>query len=269
MGVDPKWVEISWDEALDTIAEKLKQIRGADTIKLAEARGTASIRNEGWWAFLRSFGPTQVLWGGRSTHCRQAQHAFGDRIHGGSACVPDLDYCNYLIIFGANPAAAGGAAENPVFAKARERGMKIIAIDPVLSTTAAKADEWLPIKPGTDCAFILAMIYIILYELNIYDVDFLKEMTNAPYLVGPDGYWLRDKKTAKAQVWDRMDNKPKTFDDTGIKDAALEGSFEIESIQGKPSFQLLKDHIKQYTPEWAANITEIQPTKFAGLPKSL
>ena len=55
MGVDPKWVEISWDEALDTIAEKLKKIRGADTIKLAEARGTASIRNEGWWAFLARF----------------------------------------------------------------------------------------------------------------------------------------------------------------------------------------------------------------------
>ena len=55
-------------------------------------------------------------------------------------------------------AAAGGAAENPLFAKARERGMKIIAIDPVLSPTATKASEWLPIKPGTDCAFILAMI---------------------------------------------------------------------------------------------------------------
>ena len=153
VGIDPKWVEISWDEALDTIAEKIKKIRGADTIKLAEARGTASIRNEGWWAFLRSFGPTQILWGGRSTHCRQAQHAFGDRIHGGSACVPDLEYCNYLIIMGANPAAAGGAAQNPLLAKARERGMKIIAIDPVLSPTAAKANEWLPIKPGTDCAF--------------------------------------------------------------------------------------------------------------------
>jgi anaerobic selenocysteine-containing dehydrogenase len=62
----------------------------------------------------------------RSTH-------FGDRIHGGSACVPDLDYCNYLIVIGANPAAAGGAPENPLFAKARERGMKTIAIDPVLS----------------------------------------------------------------------------------------------------------------------------------------
>jgi phenylacetyl-CoA:acceptor oxidoreductase len=267
VGIDPKWVEISWDEALDTIAGKLKQIRGSETIKLAEARGTASIRNEGWWAFLRSYGPTQVLWGGRSTHCRQAQHAFGDRIHGGSACVPDLDYCNYLVIFGANPAAAGGAAENPIFAKARERGMKIIAIDPVLSATAAKADEWLPIKPGTDCAFILAMINIILHELKIYDVPFLKEMTNSPYLVGQNGYWLRDKATAKAQVWDPVDRKAKTYDDPAIKDFALEGVFEIEGVQGKPAFQLLKDHIKQYTPEWAAAITEISADKIRRITK--
>jgi len=68
-------VEISWDEALDTIAEKLKKIRGADTIKLAEARGTASIRNEGWWAFLRAFGPTQVLWeGARPTAVKLSTH---------------------------------------------------------------------------------------------------------------------------------------------------------------------------------------------------
>ena len=67
VGVDPKWVEISWDEALDTIAEKLKKIRGADTIKLAEARGTRVIYNEGWWAFLRAFGPTQVTLG-RALH---------------------------------------------------------------------------------------------------------------------------------------------------------------------------------------------------------
>jgi phenylacetyl-CoA:acceptor oxidoreductase len=261
VGIDPKWVEISWDEALDTIAEKIKKIRGADTIKLAEARGTASIRNEGWWAFLRSFGPTQILWGGRSTHCRQAQHAFGDRIHGGSACVPDLDYCNYLIIMGANPAAAGGAAENPLFAKARERGMKIIAIDPVLSPTAAKASEWLPIKPGTDCAFLLAMINIILHEIKIYDIPFLKEMTNSPYLVGPDGYWLRDKTTKKVLIWDPIDQKARKYDDPGIKDFALEGVFEVDGVKGTTAFQLLKDQIKQYTPEWAAAETEIPADK--------
>ncbi len=267
VGVDPKWVEISWDEALNTIAEKLKKIRGGDTIKLAEARGTPMLQNEGWWAFLQAFGPTQILWGGRSTHCRQVQHAFGNYIHGGNQCEPDLDYCNYLVIFGANPAAAGGAPENVLYAKAKERGMKIAAIDPVLSPTAAKADEWLPIKPGTDCAFILAMINIILHELKVYDVPFLKEMTNSPYLVKPDGYWMRDKATEKVLVWDPIDQRAKTYDDTSIKDFALEGAFEIEGVKGKPAFQLLKDHVRQYTPEWAASITDIAADKIRRITK--
>ena len=267
VGVDPKWVEITWDEALDTIAEKLKKIRGSDTIKLAEASGTRTVYSEAWWSFLRAFGPTQSLWGGRSTHCRQAQHAFGHAIHDAGGCEPDLDYCNYLIIFGSNPAASGGAAQNPVHAEARERGIKVVAVDPVLSPTAAKADEWLPIKPGTDCAFILAMINIMLHELNTYDASYVKEMTNSPYLVGPDGYWLRDKETGKALVWDSIDRRAKTYDDASIKDFALEGVFEIEGVKGKPAFQLLKDHVKQYTPEWAAAITDIPAEKIRRITK--
>jgi len=146
--------------------------------------------------------------------------------------------------------------------------MKIIAIDPVLSVTAAKANEWLPIKPGTDCAFILAMINIIIHELKVYDVPFLKEMTNSPYLVGPDGYWLRDKVTAKAQVWDPIDQRAKTYDDADIKDFALEGVFEIEGVKGQPAFQMLQEHIKQYTPEWAAAITEIALIKYGASPEN-
>jgi phenylacetyl-CoA:acceptor oxidoreductase len=261
VGIDPKWVEISWEEALNTIAEKLKKMRGSVPIKLAEARGTGGMSAEGWYAFLPAFGPTQVLWGGRSTHCRQVQHAFGNRIHGGASCEPDLDYCQYLIIMGANPAAAGGAPENPLFAAARERGMKTIAIDPVLSPTAAKASEWLPIKPATDCAFILAMINVVIHEIKILDVPFLKDMTNSPFLVKPDGDWLRDKATEKIMVWDSIDQKAKVYDDSGIKDLALEGAYQVNGLEVKPSFQLLKDHVLQYTPEWAAAITTISAEK--------
>ena len=267
VGVDPKWVEISWEEALDTVAKKLKNIRGADTIKLAEARGTRVIYSQGWWSFLKAFGPTQPLWGGRSTHCRQAQHALGIFIHDAGGCEPDLGYCNYLIIFGSNPAASGGAAQNTVHADSRERGIKVVAVDPVLSPTAAKADEWLPIRPGTDSAFILAMIHIMLHELNTYDAPYLKEMTNSPYLVGPDGYWLRDKETGKVLVWDSIDQKAKTYDADGINDFALEGIFVIEGVQGKPAFQMLKDHVKQYTPEWAASVTEISVEKIRRITK--
>jgi hypothetical protein len=63
-------------------------------------------------------------------------------------------------------------------------------------------------------------------------VPFLKEMTNAPLPGGPDGYWLRDKVTEKAQVWDSIDQKAKTYDDPGIKDLALEGVYQVDGVKG-------------------------------------
>ncbi len=107
----------------------------------------------------------------------------------------------------------------------------------------------------------------MLHELNTYDAPYLKEMTNSPYLVGPDGYWLRDKETGKVLVWDAIDRKAKTYDAADIKDFALEGSFEIEGVQGKPAFQMLKDHVKQYTPEWASSVTEISAEKIRRITK--
>jgi phenylacetyl-CoA:acceptor oxidoreductase len=258
-GVDPKWVSISWDEALDTISKKLKEIRQEDTMRLATS-GPGIGNNwaiPAWHAFLCAFGPTQLLGGGGSTRCEQAEHSWAQRVHGGGQCEPDMDYCNYLIIFGNNTSATGGATEGVLFSDARDRGIKIIAIDPILSVTAAKADEWLPIKPGTDTAFLLAMINIIIHELCIYDEPFLKHKTNSPYLVKPDGYFMRDKATGKVMVWDLTDQVAKIYDDSTNKDLALEGTYEVEAIQCKPAFQVLKDHVKQYTPEWASSVTDI------------
>jgi len=62
-------------------------------------------------------------------------------------------------------------------------------------------------------------------------------------------------------VWDSIDQKAKVYDDAGIKDLALEGVYQVDGIEAKPSFQLLKDHVLQYTPEWAAAITTISAEK--------
>jgi phenylacetyl-CoA:acceptor oxidoreductase len=259
IGVDPKWVNISWAEALDTIAEKLKEIRAKDSNRLSHGGpGLGGLfACLAWYCFFLSYGHTRELFGGRGTRCEEGEHTFAQRIHGAFQCEPDLDYCEYLIIIGNNTSATGGATEGTLFADARERGMKIIVVDPVLSPTAAKADEWLPIKPGTDTAFLLAIIHVIIIELARYDEMFLKQKTNSPYLVKPDGYFLRDKKTGKVLIWDTEDRKAKTYDDPSIVDFALEGTYEIEGIKSEPAFQALKDHVKQYTPEWAASITDI------------
>ncbi|MFC1862481.1 molybdopterin-dependent oxidoreductase [Thermodesulfobacteriota bacterium] len=259
MGVDPKWVSISWEEALDTIAEKLKAIKEKDSTRLSHGGPGLGglLACLAWYCFFPNYGHTRELFGGRATRCEEGEHTFAQRIHGAFQCEPDLDFCNYLIIIGNNTSVTGGATEGTLFADARERGMKIIVVDPVLSPTAAKADEWLPIRPGTDAAFLLAMIHTIIHELGRYDEVFLKQKTNCPYLVKPDGYFLRDEKTGKVLIWDSEDERAKSYDDKTIKDFALHGAYVPEGIESKPAFQVLKDHVKQYTPEWAAELTDI------------
>ncbi|MDD5524356.1 MAG: molybdopterin-dependent oxidoreductase [Smithella sp.] len=258
-GIDPKWVDISWEEALDIIADKLKEAKKKGTERVAQGGPglTAMQSSDAWTAFFMAYGPTQHLRGGLSGRCREVDHSFGNRVHGAMVCHPDLDYCNYSIYFGSNPQASGGTVISVLFAQAKERGLKSVVIDPVLTNSAAKANEWVPIKPGTDGAFMLAMINVILHELNTYDAPFLKQMTNSPYLVKPDGFFMRDKTSNKVLIWDLVAQKAKSYDDKTLKDPALEGIFTVNGIKCKPSFQVLKEHVKKYTPEWASSITDV------------
>jgi phenylacetyl-CoA:acceptor oxidoreductase len=259
IGIDPKWVEISWDEALDTISEKLRGIRADDARKACFITGGPNVySNVGTWpVFSKAFGNAQSLGSGSSVRCDLSEHIFGNHIHAGWCCEPDAIYCNYLILMGRNPRASGGIGENVQYTDAQLRGMKMIVIDPVFSETAAKADEWLPIKPGTDLALQLALINVILNEIGIIDKDFLKNLTNSPYLVGQDGYFVRDVRTNKVLVWDSVERRGKTYDDNSIQDFALDGTYVVDGVECRPAFQVLKEHISQYTPEWASSITEI------------
>ncbi len=268
-GIDPKWVEITWDEALDTVASKIRKIRMEDTNKLALGVGGNQLGSlKGTWeAFKAAIGPTKGLHGGSAIHCDFAEHVMGNQVHGGWSCEPDVVYSNYCLLLGRNPRASGGVGENVQYNDAQMRGMKMVVIDPALTVSAAKADEWIPIKPGTDLAFELALINVILHEIKICDWEFLKKMTNSPYLVGPDGYFVRNAETHKVVVWDAVEGKAKTHDDEQIQDFALEGNYTAEGVKCRPAFQVLKDHMRQYTPEWAASITDIPAGTIRGIAK--
>lgn len=160
----------------------------------------------------------------------------------------------------------------------------MVVFDPMCRVTAGKATEWVPVIPGTDGAVILAMCNVIANDLGIIDKPFLKHKTNAPYLVGPDMKYVREKgpargvkghagtqgveggrevtyigddETNKPMVWDAVEGKAKVYDDPTIKDYALEGCYEFRGISCQPAFQLLKEHLKQYTPEMASKVSSI------------
>ena len=253
---DPGWVEISWEEALSTVAERLRKIRAEDPRKFAHIWGFGGD----WWivqheAFLPAFGTPNLL---RSHGVLCPVHYGCSLVQGSMLDKQDVEYCQYLITIGGSLGPNLGSAHSiRALARARERGMKIVVVDPRCSQEASLAAEWIPIRPGTDLAFALALLHTELYEVGIFDVEFLKKRTNAVYLVGEDGFYSKDPHSGKPLIWDSEDAQAKTFDDPSIKDYGLEGRFEIGGQAVATAFTLVKERMRAYTPEWAESLTTV------------
>lgn len=255
IGVNPKWQQISWDEALTIIAERLAKIKGEDPRKLILS--TFDDPSFSGAPFCQAFETPNYSWAGY--YCGQYLHSSMYLTNGTFHCDFDSLHCKYLMLFGNQ--AGFGAGLNPNItaqnvAEARQRGMRIVVIDPLCNNSGAKADEWVPIRPGTDGAMILAMINVLVNELGIYDKVFLQKRTNAPYLVKPDGFYLR--LGGKPTVWDAAADKARTYD-SPVSEPALEGKYVVDGVAVTPAFQLLKEHVRKYTPEFASEITTVPP----------
>src|SRR5574341_2521933 len=259
IGVGPKWRQISWDEAMELLVEKLRAVRLKDPRSLVAAtfdRCSYFLLR----AFMAAFGSPNATNTSAGFFCGNGVHPVAYTITGSNDVHPDLGHCNYLMIFGsshgfvAQQNAMGLARE---MAEARMRGMKLVVVDPVCSHAASKADEWIPIRPGTDTAFALSLMNVLVNELGRYDVDYLKQYTNSTYLVRPDGHYLRDPKDGAPMVWDAGNGRAGALDAVEPKDAALEGSFQLEGVKATTAFQLFKYHLRYYTPERALEITTI------------
>jgi anaerobic selenocysteine-containing dehydrogenase len=267
LGVDPGWVEISWDEALDTVAGVLKPLLDEDSRQFGYAHGFGTLNTR---VLESTFGPTGDVKAGAPV-CGGGFHTADTRVLMEGVHRADLEYCNYYMVFGAN---SKGSAKSAVeitrpYAQARARGMKTVVIDPVLAEAAQLADEWIPIRPATDHAFALAMANALVHELGLVDWEHIKLRTNGPYLIGPDEEYVRSKTETyedeyrenltfgKPYIWDSVDNEAKLFDDPTIKDFALEGTYTVDGVECQPAWQLFKEFLKPYTAKWASPITTV------------
>ena len=277
--VDPEWLELSWDEALDILAEKMKPVLEEDaasfdvyTSNFTDEYAKNSIRN-----LVKSFGVASSAGasggaiGWQDGICGDGAHRATLRHLGGFVDSTDYDYCEYAMFFGTNYFGAGKGWPTPMrsFLKNRERGMKVVVIDPVQSDFARMADEWVPIKPGTDQAFCLGMMHSMVFETGLYDPEVIEHRTNSPYLIGPDGMYVRSEEDlvedqwrlnltmGKPLVWDAVDNCTKTFDDPTVKQFALEGTYTVNGVECRPAWELFLEFLKPYTPEWAEEICTI------------
>ncbi|MBM3565263.1 MAG: molybdopterin oxidoreductase [Alphaproteobacteria bacterium] len=279
---DPGFVPISWDEALGTVAAKLGEIRakgvlddsGYPRVAASFGGGGTPTQYMGTFpAFLSAWGPVDMGYGsGQGVKCYHSEHLYGELWHRAFIVSPDTPRCRYVISCGANTDASGGVAGVWRHADARARGIRRVQVEPHLSITGALAGEWVPIKPKTDAAFLYALIHRILIERDwktTCDIPFLANDTNAPYLVGPHGYFLRDPETRKPLVYDRAAGAARPFDVAaepalegtyrvgGIEDGPDDESWKSESVEAKPAFQHLRDHVSRYSPDWAAAECEI------------
>jgi anaerobic selenocysteine-containing dehydrogenase len=171
---DPEWEEVGWDEALDLVADRLAQTirtHGPDAVGVYLGNPNAHALASATHAvpFVKSLGTRNRF---SATTVDQAPHQlvawqlFGHQL---LIPIPDLDRTSYLLVFGANPMASNGslmtAPDFPRRARAiRDRGGRMVVLDPRRTETAKIADEHHFVRPGTDVVVLLAMLRTLLVE---------------------------------------------------------------------------------------------------------
>ncbi len=258
-GIDPKWERITWEEALETVSAKLKEVRDDDPRKLVASFGVnGGPQSYMLEAFAVAYGTPNIFVGGAGNHCASGKHFIGGLTHAAWVSQPDYNHCNYFLNFGVPVGTGAYYGVNTTvrkMAEARARGMKHVVLDPWMGMPAQSADEWVPIIPGTDAAVALAMVNVLLNEYGVLDAHYLEHETNGPYLVKEDGHYLRDA-DGKPQMWDAVERRAKAYD-ASFQHVALEADETIDGERVRSAFSVIKEHVKKYTPEMAAEISDV------------
>jgi len=168
------WEQVSWDEALDEAADRIHQAQCEHgRSSLATYLGNPTVHNLGAMLFvplfLRRLGSRSIFSAtsvDQLPHMVASQQMFGHRL---LTPIPDIDRTHYFLILGANPLASNGSMMTAPgirrrMAATRERGGKVVVVDPRRTETAAAADEHLFIRPGTDALFLLSVLHVLLDE---------------------------------------------------------------------------------------------------------
>ena len=266
---DAEFEAIEWDEAFEIMQTRLSEIRTTDPKKFALFTGRDQMQAL-TGLFAKQFGtPNYAAHGG---FCSVNMAAGMIYTIGGSFWEfggPDLDRAKLFVMIG----TAEDHHSNPMkiaLAKFKRSGGKFISINPIRTGYSAIADQWIPIKPGTDGALLLALNRELI-KLGLFDREFLTQYTNASQLVNDNessdefGMFARSDVPVEEGCmepinkwwWDRITNKQVDTHDEDA-DPRLLGAYTLEDgTPVKTAFQLLVDRLEDYTPEWAEGITGI------------
>jgi len=266
---DAQFEPVSWDVAFDVLEKRLAHLRATDPKRFALFTGRDQMQAL-TGLFAKQFGtPNYAAHGG---FCSANMAAGMIYTIGGSFWEfggPDLDHAKLFFMIG----TAEDHHSNPLkiaLGKFKRAGGRFIAINPVRTGYAAIADEWIPIRPGTDGALFMALMHELIAR-NAFDVEFVSRFTNAAELVdqrdGADtfGLFVRDAGAPEVNAlypqnrmwWDTKTNRAVLHHTEGAE-PALDGRYTLDDgTPVAPSFTLLREQVAECTPEWAADITGI------------
>ena len=254
---------ITWDQAIDEIAERMEETKrtyGPTACSFYTFTGNQSkLSMQSATRFAGCYGAT--TW--------DIEGIMGD--HGASmgmkmcfgvirASHDTRDYeqnSNMIVLWGRNLADTH-TSELRYIIHARERGAKVVYIDPRFSSTATIADQWIPVKPGSDSALALGAINWII-ENDRHDKEYLSQHSCGSLLVrDDDGAYLRGD-AGEYMIWDPDQGKAVASTTDGV-DAPIEGSFDVGGVPVKPAFAHLKRRASEYTIERTAELTGLEPS---------
>jgi anaerobic selenocysteine-containing dehydrogenase len=271
---DPGWEQISWDEALDTIAARLDEIAvesGPESVVFGSASPSTSALSDSvdWIIRLRrAFGsPNYVCsmelcgWG----RFMASTYTFGAPVPG--AFMPDLENAGCILYWGYNPSVSR-LVHATATVDAVNRGARLIVVDPRRTGLASKAERWLQVRPGTDAALALGLIHVML-EQGWYDETFVRRWTNAPLLVRTDtGQLLRAEELTEGArrtgyvAWDLAEAVPVVHDPAapthGIAQSglALTGTVDVATADGLVHCRPVLEHLRLHCDAWTPEATE-------------
>jgi thiosulfate reductase/polysulfide reductase chain A len=169
--------EVSWDEALDVIADKMKSIANAHgperMLMLNHGAGSSHFRH-----LLRAYG-SDCRAEPAFAQCRGPRDVGFRLTVGESASSPertDMANAGCIVLLGSHIGENLHNAQVQTLAEALNRNATLITVDPRFSVPATKSDYWLPIKPGTDLALLLSWMYVLIDE-ELYDKDYVERHT--------------------------------------------------------------------------------------------
>ncbi|TQF78874.1 molybdopterin-dependent oxidoreductase [Elioraea sp. Yellowstone] len=268
-----EFVEIAWDEALAIAESWLREAREKDPRRLAFYTGRDQSQGlTGWWAQMYGT-PNYAAHGG---FCSVNMAAAGLYTLGGSFWEfgePDFERTKLFLMFG----VAEDHDSNPIklgLAELKRRGATFISVNPVRTGYSAIADRWVPIRPGTDGALVLALVHELLKARRV-DLDFLADYTNAGWLViddprGPDdGLFARDE-AGTPLVLDRG-GAPRPWNGEGVRPLLARPATLADGRRAKPVFLLLAERYldERYSADAAAAITGVPAEEIRGLAAEL